>query len=176
MNRFLLLLLLTLPALSASSQTTLGKVDTGDENSERPLLKLEPAETVAARLAWWSEARFGLFIHWGLYAQWGAHYPGPDGTLLDGKSEHMMRHLKIPLADYAKIANVFNPVKFDADAWVQTAKNAGMKYLIITSKHHDGFAMFESPSNDYNIVKRTPWKRDVVKELAEACKRGGIKF
>src|SRR5438128_9901213 len=114
--RFFLLFAAGLGSLPA--QTTLGKVDAGDAHANQSLIQLEPAGKVAQRLLWWSEARFGMFIHWGLYAQWGAHYPGPDGKLLDGKSEHMMRHLKIPLADYAKIADVFNPVKFDADAWV----------------------------------------------------------
>jgi len=88
----------------------------------------------------------------------------------------MMRHLQIPLAEYAKIANDFNPTNFSADEWVTIAKNAGMKYMVITTKHHDGFAMFNSPSSDYNIVKRTPWKRDPVKELAEACRKQGLKF
>src|SRR6185295_11318830 len=94
----------------------------------------------------------------------------------DGKTEHMMRHLQIPLAEYAKIAEEFNPTNFSADEWVSIAKNAGMKYMIITSKHHDGFAMFDSPSHDFNIVRRTPWKRDPVKELAEACRKQGLKF
>lgn len=170
------LLFLLASVLPSFAQTTLGKVDPGDAHAEETLVRLEPAEKVAQRLAWWSDARFGMFIHWGLYAQWGSHYPGADGTMLDGKSEHMMRHLRLPLALYSTIAGVFNPVKFDADAWVRTAQDAGMKYLIITSKHHDGFAMWDSPSNDYNIVQRTPWKRDPIKELAAACRRGGLKF
>ncbi len=171
-----LLSLLLLSAMSSTAQTTLGKVDTGDAHAQQSLIKLEPAAQIEARLAWWSDARFGMFIHWGLYAQWGAHYPAPDGTMLDGKTEHMMRHLRMPLAQYAKIADVFNPVKFDADAWVRTAQTAGMKYMVITSKHHDGFALWNSASSDYNIVKRTPFKRDVIKELADACRRGGLKF
>ncbi len=176
MNLARIFLLLLATAYPLVAQTTLGKVDPGDANAEFSLIRLEPPEKVALRLRWWSDARFGMFIHWGLYAQWGAHYPGPDGKLLDGKSEHMMRHLKIPLADYAKIADVFNPVKFDADTWVRTAKEAGMKYMVITSKHHDGFAMFDSASSDYNVVKRTPWKHDAIRELADACRRGGLKF
>src|SRR5689334_4743285 len=99
----------------------------------------ESPAAVARRLRWWSEARFGMFIHWGLYAQDGCFWKGQDG-----KTEHMMRHLKIPLAEYAKIAGVFNPKKFDADGWVRAAKDAGMKYLVITAKHHDGFAMWGS--------------------------------
>jgi alpha-L-fucosidase len=135
-----------------------------------------PDAAAAKRLAWWSDARFGMFIHWGLYAQWGCHYPGTNGDLLNGGSEHMMLHLKIPLADYAKIADVFNPTNFSADEWAGIANNAGMKYMVITSKHHDGFAMFDSASSDFNIVKRTPWHRDPIKELAEACRKQGLKF
>ncbi|TAK93315.1 MAG: alpha-L-fucosidase [Verrucomicrobia bacterium] len=159
-------------ALSLNAQTNPdGSADTGDAHDGQKLVSSEPPAQVAKRLQWWSEARFGMFIHWGLYAQDGCFYKGQDG-----KTEHMMRHLQIPLKDYAKIADDFNPVKFSADEWVGIAKNAGMKYMIITSKHHDGFAMFNSPSSDYNIVKRTPWKRDPVKELAEACRKQGLKF
>ena len=112
-----------------------------------------------------------MFIHWGLYAQDGCFWKGQDGT-----SEHMMRHLKIPIVEYEKIAADFNPVKFSADEWVSVAKAAGMKYLIITSKHHDGFAMYDSKSDRYNIVARTPFKRDPIKELAEACRKQGLRF
>src|SRR3954467_3795495 len=129
-----------------------GVVDTGDTHDGQKLISLESPEAVAKRLAWWTDARFGMFIHWGLYAQWGCHYPGTNGEMLDGKSEHMMRHLQMPFAQYSKIANVFKPINFNADEWVSIAKAAGMKYIVITSKHHDGFAMFNSPSSDYNIV------------------------
>ena len=138
--------------------------------------KVSTNAATAKRLAWWSDARFGMFIHWGLYAQWGCHYPGTNGEMLNGGSEHMMHRLKIPLADYAKIADVFNPTNFSADEWVGIAKNAGMKYMVITSKHHDGFAMFDSASSDFNIVKRTSWQRDPIKELANACAKQGLKF
>jgi len=171
-----LALAISLAALPLAAAAQPAPVDTGDAHANQSLVKLDPPEVIAARLAWWSDARFGMFIHWGLYSQWGCHYPGPDGKLLNGKTEHMMRHLQIPRLEYAKIANLFNPVKFDADAWVRTARDAGMKYMVITSKHHDGFAMFNSPSNDYNIVKRTPWARDPIKELSEACRRAGLKF
>lgn len=159
-----------------TAQNTPEPVDTGDAHAKETLIKLDPPEVVAARLAWWADARFGMFIHWGLYSQWGCHYPGPDGKLLNGRTEHMMRHLQIPRLEYAKIAALFNPVKFNADEWVRVARDAGMKYMIITSKHHDGFAMFNSPSDDYNIVKRTPWACDPIKELSEACQRAGLKF
>ncbi|HXU80568.1 MAG TPA: alpha-L-fucosidase [Polyangia bacterium] len=159
-------LLTTVPAAAQTAP-----VDTGDTHDGQALLSAESPEAVARRLQWWSEARFGMFIHWGLYAQDGCYWKGQDG-----KTEHMMRHLKIPLVEYAKIATEFNPVKFDANEWVRIAKGAGMKYMVITSKHHDGFAMWKSPSSDYNIVARTPWKRDPIKELAEATRKQGLKF
>jgi len=126
-----------------------------------------------ARMAWWREARFGMFIHWGLYAV-------PAGTWKDykdpGIGEWIMNHAKIPVNEYEQLARRFNPVKFDADEWVKIAKDAGMKYLVITSKHHDGFAMYDSRVSDYNIVKATPFKRDPLKELEVACKKEGIKL
>jgi alpha-L-fucosidase len=147
-------------------------VDTGDANSGQSLLKLEAPAAVEKRLQWWSDARFGMFIHWGLYSEDGCFYKGTNGG-----SEHMMLHLKIPLADYRKIADEFNPTNFNARQWVGIAKDAGMKYMVITSKHHDGFAMYNSPSSPkYNIVSCTPWKRDPIKELAAECKRQGLKF
>jgi alpha-L-fucosidase len=164
------------PADRAAALSEAPVIDPGDASAGQALLKLDPPDKLAARLAWWSEARFGMFIHWGLYSQWGCHYPGADGRLLDGKTEHMMRHLRLPFALYSTIAGVFNPVKFDADEWVRVAKAGGMKYLVITAKHHDGFALWDSAANDYNIVKRTPWKRDAIRELADACRRGGLRF
>lgn len=148
-----------------------GTIDTGDKFANARLESNESPEVVAKRLEWWSDARFGMFIHWGLYAQDGCFWNGQDG-----RSEHMMRTLEIPISEYEKIAKEFNPVKFNAGEWAKIAKDAGMKYMVITSKHHDGFAMFDSPGNDYNIVKQTPWKRDPIKELSEACEKQGIKF
>lgn len=163
-------------AESRSVATAGAPIDPGDASAGQALLKLDSPEKLAARLAWWSEARYGMFIHWGLYSQWGCHYPGADGRLLDGKTEHMMRHLRLPFALYSTIASVFNPVKFDADEWVRVAKAGGMKYIVITAKHHDGFALWDSAANGYNVVKRSPWKRDAIRELAEACRRGGLRF
>jgi len=111
----------------------------------------------------WNEAKFGMFIHWGLYA-------------IPAKGEWYMRNSKISVAEYAKLTTQFNPTKFNADEWATVAKNAGMKYLVITTKHHDGFALFDSKATDYTIVKATPFKRDVVKELSIACKKAGVKF
>ena len=87
-----------------------------------------------------------------------------------------MLYERIPLKEYATIAKDFNPVKFDAKKWVRAAKHAGMKYLVYTTKHHDGFAMYNSACSDYNIVKCTPFAKDPLKELAEACKKEGIKL
>lgn len=174
----LLAFLIALAAVFPLSAQTLsnGAADTGDAFDGQRLTSAESPEAVAKRLVWWTDARFGMFIHWGLYSQWGCHYPSTNGTLLNGTSEHMMQHLQIPLAQYAKIADVFDPTNFNANEWIAIAKNAGMKYIVITAKHHDGFAMFNSPSSDYNIVKRTPWKRDPVKELADACRKAGLRF
>lgn len=129
------------------------------------------ALTAEQRLAWWHNARFGMFIHWGLYASLAGEW---NGEKIPGIGEWIMRNAKIPIPDYEKLADDFNPVKFDAEEWVGLAARAGMKYLVITAKHHDGFCMFNSPSNPYNIVDKTPFKRDPMKELSEACQRHGI--
>jgi len=126
------------------------------------------------RLAWWREAKFGCFIHWGVYSGPGGEW---DGKPFTGYAEHLMRIRKIPLAEYRrKVAAPFNPTRFDADAWVSLIKSAGMRYLIITAKHHDGFAMWPSEVSKYNIRDATGFQRDPMKELSEACRRAGIKF
>ncbi|MDX2133092.1 MAG: alpha-L-fucosidase [Planctomycetota bacterium] len=134
-----------------------------------------PAESPAARdarMEWWREARFGMFIHWGLYAipagQWG-------GTRAGGTGEWILTNAKIPVEAYEPLRDRFNPVLFDADAWVRAAKRAGMKYIVITTKHHDGFALFDSAGTDWDIGA-TPFKRDVLKELAAACEREGVRL
>ncbi len=125
------------------------------------------------RMAWWREARFGMFIHWGLYAVPAGTW---NGKQIGGIGEWIMNSAKIPVADYQKLTAKFNPVKFDADAWVKVAKDAGMKYIVITSKHHDGFAMFHSKASPYNIYDATPFHRDPLAELAAACKKQGIRL
>ena len=123
-----------------------------------------------ARMDWWREARFGMFIHWGLYAVPGGEW----GTGTD-HGEWILTTAQIPIPEYEKFKDQFNPVKFDADAWVRMAKDAGMKYIVITTKHHDGFALFDSKASDYDVMA-TPFKRDIMKELAEACRRHGLKM
>ncbi len=125
------------------------------------------------RLAWFREAKYGLFIHWGLYAIPAGEWNGQRSL---GLGEWIMNRLRIPVRDYEQLASQFNPVKFDPDAWVQLAQDAGMKYIVITSKHHDGFAMFGSKVSPYNVVDATPFKRDVLKELADACARHGMRL
>ena len=130
-------------------------------------------KTHDTRVAWWRDARFGMFIHWGIYSLPGGEW---KGKRVDGYAEHLMRKEKIPRAEYLELAHQFNPLKFDADKWVRTAKQAGMRYLIITAKHHDGFAMYNSKVSDYNVVKQTAWKHDPMSDLAAACKKYGLKF
>jgi alpha-L-fucosidase len=113
--------------------------------------------------AWFEDAKFGLFIHWGVYS-----------TLADG--EWVMNNKKIDKATYQKLPAFFNPIDYDPKTWVAMAKGAGMKYIVITSKHHDGFAMFDSKISDWDIVDRTPYKKDVLKMLADECKKEGIKL
>jgi alpha-L-fucosidase len=125
------------------------------------------------RMAWWRDARLGMFIHWGLYAVPAGDYKGQRSKEI---GEWIMSWANIPRADYETFAPRFNPVKFDAAQWVRIAKDAGMKYIVITSKHHDGFAMFDSKVSDYDIVDRTPYKKDVLKALSAEAKKQGIRF
>jgi alpha-L-fucosidase len=125
------------------------------------------------KMKWWREARFGMFIHWGVYAQLaGTH----NGHQVGRGGEWIMNRGKIPVAEYQQFAKQFNPVKFNADEWVKTAKDAGMKYIVITAKHHDGFAMFKSNASKWNIVDATPYGKDILKPLAEACRKYGIRL
>ena len=126
------------------------------------------------RMKWWHEARFGMFIHWGVYSQWAGQYHGHEQAR--GGAEWIMNRCKIPVAEYQEKAKSFNPVNYDPDSWVKMAKDAGMKYIVITSKHHDGFALFESKASKWNVVDATAYGKDLLKPLAEACKKYGIKL
>jgi alpha-L-fucosidase len=127
------------------------------------------------RLAWFRDARFGMFVHWGPYSELAGEWKG-QRVEVDRNAEWIMKFLKISAAEYREMARQFNPVKFDAEAWVRLAKTTGMRYLVVTAKHHDGFAMYHSKASPYNIVDWTPFKRDPLKELSEACARAGIRF
>ena len=125
------------------------------------------------KMEWWRDARFGMFIHWGLYAiPAGEH----NGKRTDKLAEWIMNSLNIPIKEYEQYASQFNPAKFDAEAWVSLAKNAGMKYIVITSKHHDGFALWDSKVTEYDVMDATPFQRDILAELAEACEKNGIQL
>jgi len=123
-----------------------------------------------ARMEWWSQARFGMFIHWGLYS-----IPAGEWKGTTNHAEWIRTTAQIPLTDYEKFVGQFNPVRFNATEWVRVAKNAGMKYITITSKHHDGFCLFDSKYTDFDVMS-TPFKRDILKELADACHKEGIKI
>ena len=137
------------------------------------VLATESAAAKAKRLEWFRHDKFGLFIHWGLYAIPAGYWHGQRSP---GIGEWVMNRMQIPVGEYALLATQFNPVQFDADAWAQLAEDAGMKYVVITSKHHDGFALFRSAASPYNVYDATPFHRDVVKELAAACAKHGLRF
>jgi|GEM_PF-857734 len=145
-----------------------GGADPSEVRVKRPG---ETPEQRAARLQWWREAKFGMFIHWGLYSVTAGEWNDKADY-----GEWIMCNCKIPVKEYAGLATKFNPVKFDAKAWVRMAKDAGMKYIVITAKHHDGFAMFRSQADPFNIYDATPFKRDPLKELAAECQKQGVKL
>ena len=121
-----------------------------------------PPENLAAR-AWFQDAKFGMFIHWGVSSQ-----------LMNG--EWVMENQRIRAAEYERVAGYFNPQRFDADRWVTIARGAGMRYITLITKHHDGFALFDSRVSDWDVMDRTPFRRDIVREMADACRRQGLKL
>jgi alpha-L-fucosidase len=133
----------------------------------------EDEATLEAAKKWFKEAQYGMMVHWGLYALLGGEW---KGRVMPGIAEWAQSYFRIPIAEYSRLATAFNPLCFNADEWVQIARDAGMKYIVFTSKHHDGFAMFHSKVSQYNVVDATPFKRDVVGELAEACRKHGLKL
>jgi alpha-L-fucosidase len=136
---------------------------------ETPAISETPAQK-AERMKWWSDARFGMFIHWGVYSVPAGEWNGNKDY-----AEWFLEETHMPVSQYEKFADQFNPTNFDAVAWAKAAKAAGVKYIVITSKHHDGFAMYPTKLSDWSI-SRTPFKRDPLKELAAACKKEGIRF
>ena len=157
-----ILVLLGTGCLQEEAKITVHKTPGG----EKPICKDE-------RMDWWRQARFGMFIHWGLYAVPAGEWKGEK---VPGIGEWIMHRAKIPVAEYEQLAKQFNPVKFDAEEWVQIAKNAGMKYIVITSKHHDGFCLWDTKYTDYDVMDATPFKRDILGELAVECKKQGIRL
>jgi alpha-L-fucosidase len=164
----------TLIAMLIALSTVLGVAPAGKPQAQTA--QTDRVETKAqrdARMAWWREARFGLFIHWGVYSVPAGYYHGKP---IAGIGEWIMNRAKIPMAEYQQFAKQFNPVKYNADDWVRAAKDAGMRYIVITSKHHDGFAMFGSKASPWNIVQASPFGRDPLKDLAAACRKYGIRL
>ena len=148
-------------ALSAIAQTQQGP----------PAADVNSPEAREARLAWFKQAKYGMFIHWGLYAIPAGEWKGQQSL---GLGEWIMNRSKIPVKEYEQLTKQWNPIKFNADAWVQLAQDAGMKYIVITSKHHDGFALFNSKVSPYNVVAATPFRRDILTELCAACQKRGM--
>ncbi len=126
-----------------------------------------------ARMEWWRDARFGMFIHWGLYAIPAGTW---DGKQVPGIGEWIMDRANIPVAQYEEFAGQFNPVKYDPARWAEIAAGTGMKYLVITSKHHDGFCLFATDTTDYDVVDATPYGKDLLKPLAKECRKRGVEF
>lgn len=124
-------------------------------------------------MEWFRKAKFGLMIHWGLYALPAGEW---KGQRMEGIGEWIQSRFRIPQKEYATLASVFNPIFFDAEEWVLLSKQAGMQYMVVTAKHHDGFAMYASKVNSYNVVDATPFGRDVIGELAAACQKHGLKL
>jgi len=133
----------------------------------------ETAAERDARMEWWRDARFGMFIHWGVYAVPAGTY---EGGQIPGIGEWIMHRARIPSATYKAFAKDFNPVKYDAEEWVHLAEEAGMRYIVITSKHHDGFALFDSKVTDWDVVDATPYGKDLLRPLVDAAKKAGLKI
>src|ERR1035437_8627413 len=171
-------LAITALLLTSLARTSLAQVQ-GEHyqiGSDHPVAAIQDTETAAqhdARMSWWREARFGMFIHWGLYSIPAGTWKGAQ---VPGIGEWIMNRGTIPVSDYKQLASQFNPTAFSAHDIVALAKSAGMKYIVITAKHHDGFAMFDSKADPFNIVAATPFHRDPLKELAEECRKQGIKL
>ena len=151
---------------------SLANIALGQGSNAKTKIELtKPAIDQKTRLQWFRDAKFGMFIHWGVYSQTGGEWKGETNH-----HEWLQLTAKIPLAEYTELAKTFDPEKFDADRWVQLAKDAGMKYLVITSKHHDGFAMYNSASSGHDVDDVSKFDRDPLKELADACEKQGIRF
>ncbi|MEZ4773640.1 MAG: alpha-L-fucosidase [Bacteroidia bacterium] len=133
----------------------------------------ETPEAFDQRMEWWRDATFGMFIHWGAYSVPAGVYKGEE---VPGIGEWIMEKAQIPVSEYEQFVAQFNPVKFDAKEWAAIAKDAGIKYIVITSKHHDGFCLWDSEVSNYDIMDASPFKRDILGELKTACDEAGIKL
>ena len=159
--------------ISAIVMLGCGRDSRNSEIPQEPPVIIETTEQFDARMEWWRDAGFGMFIHWGPYAIPAGTY---DGQRIPGVGEWIMNTASIPVAEYEKYSSAFNPVEYDADEWVRIAKEAGMKYIVITSKHHDGFCLWDSKVTNYDVMDFAPIKRDLLAELNQACKDNDIKL
>ncbi|MFT3684657.1 MAG: alpha-L-fucosidase [Phycisphaerales bacterium] len=153
---------------ASTGETTVNSHSSSGYNAE----KAEAVRREDERMAWWNDARFGMFIHWGVYSV-------PAGTWNDkttgGPSEWLMQSLKVPTSEYVKFADGFTADKYDPAAWAKLAKQAGMKYVVITSRHHDGFCLWDSAVSEWDVMA-SPAKRDLLKPLADATRAEGLHF
>jgi alpha-L-fucosidase len=148
-------------------------VDAGQAIGNFNWMSVMDNPATSPRTQWWRDAKYGMFIHWGLYSQLAGHWNGQTTT---GYGEWIENDLHIPQAQYAAVAQQFDPTQFNAAQWVQIAKSAGMQYIVLTAKHHDGFSMFNTSVNNYNVVADTPWHQDPVALLSAATHAAGLKF
>lgn len=153
------LLMATLVLLSSTSRAQTIAPETPEEHD--------------ARMQWWRDARFGMFVHWGLYAIPAGEWNGKETPDI---GEWIMSHANIPVPEYEQLAPRFNPTEYDPAEWVRIAKDAGVKYIVITSKHHDGFCLFDTQATDWDVVDATPYGKDLLQPLAAECRKQGIKF
>ncbi|MBU2950897.1 alpha-L-fucosidase [Tamlana agarivorans] len=168
-------LLISVSLLQAQEKKSVKKKGNNSSFEYRFPASLKQTPDSEARLnQWYKDAKFGAFIHFGVYSVLEGGYK--DRIPKARYAEWIEVNAKMSVEEYHEVAKRFNPKDFNAEAWVKVFKDAGMKYVVITSKHHDGFALFESAVSDYNIVDYTPFKRDIIKELSDACHRNGLKF
>ncbi len=178
MNNFRKLIILCFPILLIGSiimwgcQAKTDKETPKQVNTTEDILN-ESQSSFNKRMQWWTQAKFGMFIHWGPYAVPAGEY---QGETVKGVAEWIMHRADIPVKEYEEYAKAFNPVKYDADNWVRIAKEAGMKYIVITSKHHDGFSMWDSKVTEYDVMDFAPIKRDLLGELKVACEKYDVKL
>lgn len=169
----LTVLLITTLLITGFTACQQSKTSDGETTLTREEILNESEEDFDKRMEWWREAKFGLFIHWGPYAVPAGVY---NGERLESIGEWIMERAEIPVEEYEQYARQFNPTEYDAEEWVQIAKDAGMKYIIITSKHHDGFALWDSEVGDYNSVEFAEIGKDLLAELKEAADKHDIKL
>src|SRR5699024_6274598 len=138
------------------------------------ILEVQPGTSQKdEKMEWFDHVGFGIFIHWGLYSEAARYWKGKP---INGLSEWIMSNGQIPQKDYEELTKGFNPIQFDADQWAKIVKESGAKYVVVTTKHHDGYSMFNTDVSDYNIVDQSPWHRDPMAELSKAFENSGVKF